>query len=166
MYKASVPQLLQGLNAMQGVLDKAAAYAEAKKIDQAVLLQTRLFPNMFPLSVQVGQVVAHACRVTSRLSGLEEPTFDAPETTIAALKERVAKAITFVSSAKAEQIDGTEDKEVVMKFPRGEMKFNGQQFLLNFSLPNFYFHATTAYNIFRVIGVDIGKMDFMGQPPR
>jgi hypothetical protein len=166
MYKSSAPVFLQFMTALSGVLDKTAAFADAKKIDQGVLLQTRLYPNMFPLSVQVGQVVQHATRGCALLAGVEQPQFEAPETTIAGLKERLARAITFVQSVKPEQIDGTEDKEIVLKFPRGEMKFTGQQFLLNFTLPNFYFHATTAYNILRQIGVDIGKMDFMGAPPR
>jgi len=166
MYKASAPIFLQFMTALVGVLDKSNTFAEAKKFDQGVLLQTRLYPNMFPLSVQVGQVVAHATRGCAMLAGVEQPTFDAPETTIAGLKERLGKAITFVQGFKPEQIDGTEDKEVVLKFPRGEMKFTGQQFLLNFTMPNFYFHATTAYNILRELGVDIGKMDFMGRPPQ
>jgi len=166
MYKASAPVFLQFMTAMSAVLDKAQAFADAKKIDQGVLLQTRLYPNMFPLSVQVGQIVAHATRGCAMLAGIEQPSFDQPETTIAGLKDRLGKAIAFVQAIKPEQVDGTEDKEIVLKFPRGEMKFAGQQFLLNFTLPNFYFHATTAYNILREIGVEIGKMDFMGRPPQ
>jgi len=165
MYKASVPIFLQFLNGLSGVLDKAAAFAEAKKLDQAVLLSTRLYPDMFTLARQVEQATTHAARACAQLSGVTQPTFEGGETTIAALKERVTKTIDFVKSMKPEQIDGTEDKEIVLKFGTNERKFTGQQFLLNFSLSNFFFHDTTAYNILREIGVEVGKRDFMGAPP-
>ncbi len=117
---------------------------------------------MFPLVRQVQQVTVHATRACARLAGQEPPSFDDNETTIAALQARIAKAIDFVKGFKPEQIDGSEDREVIFKTARGEMTFTGQQFLLNFSLPNFYFHETTAYNILRSIGVEVGKRDFMG----
>ena len=164
MYQVSVPVFLRGLNALSAVLDKAAAFAEAKKFDQAVLLGTRIYPDMFPLNVQVGQVCAHAARGVAQLSGLTQPDFGAPATTVAELKERIAKAIDFVKSAKREQIDGTEDKDIVLKFGTREMPFKGEQFLVGFTLPNFYFHYTTAYNILRGLGLDVGKRDFMGAP--
>jgi len=162
MYKVSVPVFLRNLNALNGVLDKAAAFAEAKKLDQAVLLGLRLYPDMFPLAVQVGQVTTHAARGVAQLAGLTQPTFDGGETTIAALKDRVSKTIEFVKTAAAAQIDGTEDKEIVLKFGTREMKFTGQDFLIGFTLPNFFFHYTTAYNILRSIGLEVGKRDFMG----
>ncbi|MBV9540849.1 MAG: DUF1993 domain-containing protein [Alphaproteobacteria bacterium] len=164
MYQVSVPAFLRNLNALAGVLDKAAAWAEARKFDQAVLLGTRLYPDMFPLNVQVGQVCTHAARGVAMLSGLAQPEFGAPETTIAALKERVTKTIDFVKSAKEAQIDGTEDKDVVLKFGTREMPFKGQAFLVGFTLPNFFFHYTTAYNILRSLGLEVGKRDFMGAP--
>ena len=162
MYSVSVPVFLRNLNALSGVLDKAAAFAEAKKFDQAVVLGTRLYPDMFPLAVQVGQVCAHAARGVAQLAGLTQPEFAAPETTIAGLKERIAKTIEFVKSATPAQIDGTEDKDIVLKFGAREMPFKGEAFLIGFTLPNFFFHYTTAYNILRSIGVDVGKRDFMG----
>jgi hypothetical protein len=162
MYKVSVPVFLRHLNALNGVLDKAAAFAEARKLDQAVLLGLRLYPDMFPLAVQVGQVTTHAARGVAQLAGLTQPTFDGGETTIAALKDRVSKTIDFVKTATAAQIDGTEDKEIVLKFGTREMKFAGQDFLLGFTLPNFYFHYTTAYDILRSIGLEVGKRDFLG----
>jgi uncharacterized protein len=165
MYKASAPIFLQFLNGLSGVLDKAATFAEARKLDQAVLLSTRLYPDMFTLARQVEQATTHAARACAQLSGLAQPAFEGGETTIAALKDRVTKTIEFVKSIKPEQIDGTEDKEIVLKFGTNERKFTGQQFLLNFSLPNFFFHDTTAYNILREIGVEVGKRDFMGAPP-
>jgi hypothetical protein len=164
MYQVSVPVFLRNLNALAGVLDKAAAFAEAKKFDQAVLLSTRLYPDMFPLNVQVGQVCTHAARGVAMLSGMAQPEFGGPETTIAALKERVAKTIDFVKSANAGQIDGTEEKDVVLKFGTREMPFKGQAFLVGFTLPNFFFHYTTAYNILRSLGLEVGKRDFMGAP--
>ena len=117
---------------------------------------------MFPLAVQVGQVTTHAARGVAQLAGLTQPTFDGGETTIAALKDRVSKTIEFVKTATAAQIDGTEDKEIVLKFGTREMKFTGQDFLIGFTLPNFFFHYTTAYNILRSIGLEVGKRDFMG----
>jgi hypothetical protein len=162
MYKASVPIFLRNLNALSGVLDKAAAFAESRKLDQSVLLGLRLYPDMFPLNVQVGQVTTHATRGVAQLAGLTQPDLGAPDTTIAGLKERVAKAIEFVKSATPAQIDGSEDKEIVLKFGTREMKFSGQDFLLGFTMPNFFFHYTTAYDILRSVGMEIGKRDFMG----
>jgi len=164
MYQVSVPVFARGLNALAGVLTKAEAFAEAKKFDQAVLLGTRLYPDMFPLNVQVGQVCTHAMRGVAQLAGLTQPDFGAPETTLAGLKERCTKAAAFVGTATAAQIDGTEDKDIVLKFGTREMPFKGQVFLVGFTLPNFYFHSTTAYNILRSIGVEVGKRDFMGSP--
>ena len=165
MYQVSAPVFLRNLSALNGVLDKAAAFAESRKLDQAVLLGLRLYPDMFPLNVQVGQVCTHAARGVAQLAGLTQPDFGAPETTIAGLKERVSKTIDFVKSATPAQIDGTEDKEIVLKFGTREMKFRGQDFLIGFTLPNFFFHYTTAYNILRSIGLEVGKRDFMGAPP-
>ena len=164
MYQVSVPVFLRSLNALSGVLDKAAAFAEAKKFDQGVLLGTRIYPDMFPLTVQVGQVCTHAARGVAQLAGLTQPDFGPPATTIAELKERVAKTIDFVKSAKREQIDGTEDKDIVLKFGTRELPFKGEQFLVGFTLPNFFFHYTTAYDILRSLGLDVGKRDFMGAP--
>lgn len=165
MYKASAPIFLQFLTSMSSVLDKAAAFAEAKKIDDGALLSTRLIPDMFPLSRQIEQMTVHSCRACAELSGTAAPTFESTEPSFAALKARIARSAEFIRSIKPEQIDGTEDKEIILKFGTNEMKFTGQSFLLNFSLPNFYFHATTAYAILRSVGVEIGKRDFMGTPP-
>ena len=162
MYQVSVPVFTRNLSALAGVLDKAAAFAEAKKFDQAVLLGTRLYPDMFPLNVQVGQVCTHATRGVALLAGLTAPDLGAPETTIAGLKERVLKALAFVKSVTPAQINGTENKDVVLKFGTREMPFKGEQFLVGFTLTNFFFHYTTAYNILRSLGLEIGKRDFMG----
>jgi hypothetical protein len=164
MYKASAPIFLQFLASLAAVLDKAAAHAEAKKIDPAVLLNTRLYPDMFPLVRQVRAATDHAITACGRLADLEPPNFANTEASIAELKDRIAKTIDFIKGIKPADIDGTEDKEVTFKLPSGERKFTGQGLLLTFSLPNFYFHATTAYDILRHCGVELGKRDFMGTP--
>jgi hypothetical protein len=164
MYKASAPIFLQFLTALSGVLDKAQAHIEAKKLDPNFFLAMRIYPDMFPLARQVRAVCDHAVNACGRLAGAELPTFANDEASIADLKARIEKAIAFIRTLKPEQIDGTEDKEIVVQFPSGERRFTGQTLLLNFSLPNFYFHDTTAYNILRHCGVEIGKRDFMGTP--
>jgi hypothetical protein len=166
MYQASVPVYLQYLNSISAVLDKGAAFAEAKKIDPAVLLQTRLYPDMHPLVKQVQIFTDQATRGVSRLAGVEPPPFPDTEANFADLKARIAKAIAHVQSFTPEQIDGSEGRDIVMKTPRGDLTFKGLQYLLGFSLPNFFFHATTTYAILRHVGVEVGKMDFMGGPPR
>jgi hypothetical protein len=165
LYKASAPIFVQFLTSLSAVLDKAAAHAEKKKIDPAVLLNTRLTPDMYPLLRQVREATNHAASACGRLAGADLPTFTNTETSIPELKERIAKSIDFIKGLKPTQIDGTEDKEITFKFPSGaERKFTGQALLLNFCLPNFYFHYTTAYNILRHCGVEVGKRDFMGTP--
>jgi hypothetical protein len=163
MYKASVPIFVQFLTSLSTVLDKAAAHAEA--IDPAVLLNARLYPDMFPLVRQVREATSHAANACGRLAGAELLTFANTEVSIPDLKGRTAKTIDFIKGLKQAQIDGTEDKEITIKFPSGnERKFTGQVWLLNFSLPNFYFHYTTAYDILRNCGVELAKRDFIGTP--
>ncbi len=164
MFKTSAPIFVQFLTSLSAVLDKAAAHAQAKKIEPSVLLNTRLYPDMFPLVRQVRAATDHAMSACGRLAGVELPTFANTESSILELKERIAKAIEFIKSIKPTQIDGSEDKEITIKFSSGERKFTGQSLLLNFCLPNFYFHATTAYDILRHCGVEVGKRDFMGTP--
>jgi uncharacterized protein len=165
LYQISVPIFVQFLTSLSGVLDKAAAFAEAKKVDPSVLLNTRLTPDMFPLLRQVRAATDHAINGAGRLAGAELPTFANTEATIPELKERIAKTIEFLKSLKPAQIDGTEGKEIKITFPSGATReFTGQSLLLNNSLPNFYFHCTTAYDILRQCGVELGKRDFMGTP--
>ena len=165
MYKASAPIFVQFLTSLSAVLDKAAAHAESKKIDPAVLLDMRLSPDMYPLARQVREATNHAARACGGAAGVELPSFASTEASIPELKERIARTIDFIKGLKPAQIDGTEDKEITIKFPSGaERKFPGQALLLNFSLPNFYFHYTTAYDILRHCGVEVGKRDFMGTP--
>jgi uncharacterized protein len=165
MYKASVPVFVQFLTSLSAVLDKAAAYAEAKKVEPSVLLNTRLAPDMFPLVRQVRATTDHAINACARLAGADMPSFSNTETTIPELKDRIAKTIDFLKSFKPAQIDSSEDKAIKITFPSGATReFTGQSLLLTNSLPNFYFHCTTAYDILRHCGIELGKRDFMGTP--
>lgn len=166
MYTVSVPVFIQHLNGLSGVLDKAAAWAAARKVNEADLLNMRLSPDMFTLARQVRAATDHAANAAGRLSGKELLKFTNDETTIAQLKERIAKTLDYLKSVKPSEIDGTEGKDISITFPSGQTRqFTGQSLLLGNSLPNFYFHATTAYDIIRQCGVEIGKRDFMGTPP-
>jgi uncharacterized protein len=164
MYKASVPIFVQFLSALSGVLDKAAAFSESRKCDATVLTAMRLAPDMHPLAWQVRSTTNHAVRACAMISGATAPDLGDNQSTVSELKERIATTIDFVKSIKPEQMDGQEDKEIVLKFGTNEFKFTGLSFLLNFCLPNFYFHAATSYDILRHAGVEIGKRDFMGTP--
>ena len=164
MYQASAPRFINTLNNLSAILDKAQAHAEAKKIDPAALTTYRLYPDMFPMTRQVQIACDIAKGAVARLAGVEVPTHDDTEQTFAELKARIAKTIAFIKSVKPAQIDGSEDKEIALKLGGQEMKFKGMQFLLGHVHPNFYFHVTTAYNILRHNGVEIGKRDFIGNP--
>ncbi len=165
MYQASVPQLVKVLGNLSNILDKAQAHVDSKKLDAAVLPNSRLFPDMLPLTSQVQIACDTAKGVVARLAGVEIPVHEDTEKTLADLKARIAKAVAFIQTVKPEQVDGSEDKEIVIK--RGdntELRFTGIQFLLGRALPNFYFHVTTAYNILRHNGIEIGKRDYLGNP--
>jgi hypothetical protein len=164
MYKVSIPIFVQHLTGLSAVLDKAVAHIEAKQLDAGFFLTMRLYPDMYPLVRQVQQATSQAMRGCSALAGA--PPLDLPntETTFAELKARIAKTVDYAKSFKPAQIDGTEDKEITLKMGSGERKFIGQGLLLGHVLPNFYFHCTTAYDILRHLGVELGKRDFMGTP--
>jgi hypothetical protein len=163
MYQISVPVFGRMLDNLIAILEKAAAHCEAKKIDPAVLINYRLYPDMFALAKQV-QIAADAAKKgTAYLAGVEAPKFEDTEQTFAELIERVKRTIAFVNGFKPEQIDGTEEKEV--SIPRGDtmLTYRGQDYLLNRVLPNFFFHLTTAYDILRHNGVELGKRDYLGR---
>ena len=162
MFQASVPNFINGLNNLSAILDKAASYAEAKKIDQSVLVNARLAPDMFPLSKQVQIATDIVKGGAARLASVEIPSFSDDEKTFAELKERIAKVIAFLQTIKSEQIDGSEEKDINLKVGGYELNFKGQGYLLNFVIPNFYFHITTTYSILRHNGLDSGKKDFLG----
>ena len=164
MYQASVPRFINILGNFSGILDKAQAHIEAKKIADASLTTFRLFPDMLPLTMQVQIACDTAKGVVARLAGVEIPAYDDNEKTLADLKARVAKTIAFLQTFTPAQIDGTEDKAIVTKRGDKETHYKGLQFLMGHATPNFYFHIATAYNILRHNGVEIGKRDFLGNP--
>ncbi|MWV13549.1 DUF1993 family protein [Pseudomonas sp. R-28-1W-6] len=163
MYQASIPVFVRMFGNLAAILDKAAVYADAKKIDPAVLLNARLAPDMHPLTrqVQIASDAAKGC--AARLAGVEIPGFADTEGSFAELQVRIQKTLDFIQGFSPAQIDGSEEREVVMRFPGAELKFSGQDYLLHFVLPNFYFHLTTAYAILRHNGLEIGKMDYLGR---
>jgi hypothetical protein len=165
MSQASLPVFEIGLNALADVLDKAAAYAAAKKVDPAVLLGWRLAPDMFALARQVQVACDQAKNGAARLAGVEPPKFEDTETSLEQLKQRIAKTLAYIKGLDAKAIDASADREIT--FPLGPTKgqMKGGDFLNHFVLPNFYFHLTAAYAIVRHCGVELGKRDFLGAIP-
>jgi uncharacterized protein len=163
MYRASVPGFLQTLNALSMILDKADAHCTLKKIDPAVLLATRLYPDMLPLSKQVQLACDFAKNTVARLSGVDLPKFPDHEKTIAELKERIAQVIEAIKLVTPDKVEGTEDKDITFPVGGQPLTLKGEAYLINFALPNFYFHAATAYDILRHCGLEIGKRDFLGR---
>jgi len=161
MYQASVPVFVRMLKNLDLILDKAQAHAEAKKIAPNVLPGLRLIADMFPLSKQVQIATDHAKGAVARLAGVEVPKYEDNEQTVEDLKARVARTIAFVESFRPEQIDGSEERDIAFALGPYDLKFKGMEYLVGFALPNFYFHMTTAYNVLRQNGVDIGKRDFL-----
>ena len=165
MYQSSVPVFVRGLEALSGVIAKADAYATARKIDPAVLSGTRLYPNMFPLSRQVQIASDFGKGATARLAGVDLPSWDDGEKTLADLKARIDRTVTYVQTFKASQIDGSEERDIALKVGGNPVTMKGMNYLLHFALPNFYFHSATAYDILRSCGVELGKRDFLGAVP-
>src|ERR1700757_3303502 len=161
MYQATAPVLIRGLKGLAIVLDKAEAFAAERKLDEQVVLQTRLYPDMFAFTRQVQIASDSAKGGMARLAGVEVPSWPDDETSFAELKARVAKTLDYVESFKPEQLDGSEDREVVLKTPGEPMRFTGRDYLTSFVLPNVLFHATTAYALMRGLGVPVGKFDFL-----
>ncbi len=164
MYQASVPRLANLLVNLSAILDKAQAAVDDGLIEMATLMDYRLAPDMYPFSKQVQIVCDKARSVVARLARMEVPYYVDDEKTLAELKLRIARTIEFIRSVPADRIDGTEDDEIVLPVTGKETRYSGLQLLLGHSMPNAYFHATTAYNILRQIGVPIGKRDFLGNP--
>ena len=165
MYQASVPVFVRALGNLSAILDKAAAHAEANKIDPAVLLATRLYPDMFPLSRQIQIATDMAKGAAARLAGVERPVHEDNETTFAEMQARIEKTLDFIRSIKPEQIDGSEEKAITLTLRGNDVQFAGQPYLLHFVLPNLFFHTATAYAILRHCGVALGKPDFIGGIP-
>ena len=164
--QASVPVFEVGLNALSGVLDKAASFSAAKKIDESVLVSWRLAPDMLALARQVQIASDQAKNGSARLAGIDPPRFEDTETTIEQLKARIQKTLAFLTTLDRNAIDASADREIT--FPLGgtnKGQMQGADYLNHFVLPNFYFHLTAAYAILRHCGVELGKRDFLGAIP-
>ena len=162
MYQASIPPLVHSLTNLNAILEKAIAHAEAKKIDPTVLVNARLYPDMFPLARQIMIATDVAKGAASRLAGAVPPKYEDSETTFSELIARINKTITHLESFTTAQIDGSEDKDISLTMRNTTASFKGQSYLLDFVMPNVYFHVTTVYAILRHNGVEIGKQDFLG----
>ena len=164
MYQASVTAFTRQLNNLLAILDKAAAHADAKKIDPKVLINSRLFPDMFPLVRQIQIATDTARGGAARLAGVEVPAQEDTETTFPELVARIRKTVSYLETLKAEQFEGSEDRTVTWQTRSSTKTMQGLPYLQNHLLPNLYFHITTAYNILRHSGVELGKQDFLGKP--
>jgi len=162
LFDVSIPIFARSLHNLSAILDKAAAFAEHKKVDPKALPATRLIVDMLPLSAQIQIACDTAKGAAARLAGVEIPKYEDTETTIPELKARVVKTLEFIMTITPEQLQGAETREVTLKFPQRTFNFNGLTYLTQFVLPNFYFHMTVAYALLRKNGVDLGKPDFLG----
>ncbi|MEI9888995.1 MAG: DUF1993 domain-containing protein [Rhizomicrobium sp.] len=162
IYEASIAPMTRALTNLGKILDKAVIQAKAEDKPLSDLLEAKLAPDMrpFPFQIQSASDAAKGC--AARLAGITAPAMPDTETTFAELSARIAKTLDFLKSVTPEQLTGAEDREVVLKFPNGEMKFSGRDYVAGFALPNFFFHVTTAYALLRHKGIAIGKMDFLG----
>ena len=164
MYSCSIPYFIRALDNLSAILEKGAAHAEAKDIDPLVLTSARLFPDMLPLSRQVQIACDVSKGAAARFSGIDAPSHEDTETTFEQLQERIKKTIEFLNSVPEDKINGTEEKDIKLKAGSFEVDFTGASFLSMWALPNIYFHVTTAYNILRHNGVELGKLDYVGNP--
>jgi uncharacterized protein len=162
MYQASVPVFQRSLTNLKGLLQKAADHAAARKIEESVFLQSRLYPDMLAMGRQVQIAADFAKGCTARLAGQDVPKYDDTEATIAEMMARIDKTLAFIGGFKAEQIDGTEGRDISITIAGNPVAFKGQPYLVHFAIPNFYFHMSMAYAILRHNGVEIGKGDFLG----
>jgi hypothetical protein len=162
MYQASVPAFTKTLKILSTLLDKAEAYAAERKIEPDVLLNWRLAPDMFPLTRQIQLASDFAKGATARLAGVEVPKYADEERTFAELKARIAKTVKFIESIAPKDFEGAEQRDITLPAGDQTLQFKGEPYLVHFTLPNFYFHATTAYVILRRCGLEIGKRDFLG----
>lgn len=162
MYDVSVPVFSRFLTSLSAILKKGAEYAAEKKIEDAVLTDARLYPDMFPLTRQVQIACDQVKGCAARLAGVEVPSWEDNEKTFEELQARVGKTLKFIEGIAPDQINGSEEKAIHLKLGPYELDFIGRDYLLTFTLPNLYFHTTTTYNILRHNGVPVGKKDFIG----
>jgi uncharacterized protein len=157
-----VPVFIRMLTSLNVVLAKGAAHAQAKKIDESVLLNARLSPDMFSLTKQVHIATDFARGTGARLAGAEMPSYEDKETTFAELTDRVDRTIAYLKTLKPAQIDGSETREIVRPVRGEPKKFTGINYLLQYAMPHFYFHVVTAYDVLRHNGIEVGKGDYIG----
>ena len=162
MFDHIVPPITHQLTALSGVLSKAEAHCTARSIDPAAFLTFRLYPDMLNFTRQVQLTCDFAVRGAFRLAGEEPPSIPDTETDFAGLQARIAKARDLVAGFGPDRFAGAETRKITLKLRAGEREFTGLSYLTGYVLPNFYFHATTAYDILRHNGVEIGKPDFLG----
>jgi uncharacterized protein len=162
MYEATIPTLIRALTNLTNILKIAEAHADTKKIEHMVLLNARLFPDMYPLTRQVQIATDMSKGAAARLAGLEVPKYEDDETSFADLQARIAKTITFINTVQPAQMEGCESREITITVRNADLKFTGQDYLLKWVNPNVYFHVTTAYDILRHNGVELSKIDFLG----
>lgn len=163
MYQASVPVFLRGFDNLSVLLDQAEEFAASRKIHPSVLIEARLFPDMFPLARQVQLASDAAKRAAARLAGVQAPAYEDIEVTFRDLQERIARTCDFLRDLDPHRIDGSEGHQITIKVGGMDTPFTGSSYLLSFALPNFFFHVTTAYDILRHNGVPLGKMDYLGR---
>lgn len=161
LYQASVPVFQKSLTSLKGLLEKGAAHAAERKIDETVLLNMRLYPDMFALTRQVQIAADFAKGCSARLSGREVPKYEDNETTFAQLIARIERTLAFIASIPASEIDGQENRDITLTIAGNPVMFKGQPYLLDFAIPNFYFHMSMAYALLRHNGVAVGKRDFV-----
>lgn len=160
--QSPVPSFVHSLTALSKILDKAIAFEAAKKIQPQVIPNLRLIADMLPFWRQITIACDHAKGASARLAGVEVPAFADTETTLAELKERIAKTIAFIQTIPASAFEGAEARTITVKAGPRELTFPAPQYYMGYAVPNFFFHMTTAYNILRSQGVEIGKVDFLG----
>jgi hypothetical protein len=162
MYQATVPTCTRALNSLAAILEKGAAYAQTRKIDPAVLLQTRLYPDMLPLSAQIFIANDIAGGGAARLAGVAVPTFDGKDKSLAELIANTRRTVEYIASLKPQQFEGSENRTVTWQTRSSSKSMQGMPYLFGHLLPNVFFHVTTAFDILRQAGLDIGKQDYLG----
>lgn len=162
IYEASVPLFVRAFNNLNAIIDKAVTYAEVRKIDPLVLVNSRLYPDMFPFSAQIQRASDTAKATVARLAGVDIPSFADTESSFAELKERIARTVAFIEGLPTAAFAGAEDRVLRIQLRGQEVEMTGRAYLVGRQIPNFFFHVTTAYDILRHNGVELGKRDFLG----
>lgn len=162
MHRASVPVFVRALNVLSTLLEKGEAHAKAQGWNPDDLVAARLTDDMLPLSGQIQRASDASKGAVARLTGVEAPAMPDEETSFAQLRKRVADTLAYIQSVDPKAFDGSEDRTVELKLPGGTLTFTGEDYLLGFALPNFFFHVVTAYDVLRHKGVQIGKLDYLG----